>query len=137
MICPSDHVRPSCRWLIRRVFVSPIPRPLISSLRANQIAFRAFNGRSVGSSFVGGHITSDSGGLLLREIEQSRHFIQRISQRFTDLRDSRFVEHSVHELISQYLVKLIRHKWLWVEILVQAHSGFCREALMSWCEAKG
>ena len=42
----------------------------------NQFSFQAFNGRSVSSSFDGGHITSDSGGLLLREIEEGQQFIQ-------------------------------------------------------------
>ena len=67
----------------------------------NQFTFQAFNGRSVSSSFDGGHITSDSGGLLLREIEEGQRFIQRFSQCFTDLRNPRFIEHSVYELVSQ------------------------------------
>jgi len=56
---------------------------------------------SVSSSFDGGHITSDSGGLLLREIEEGQRFIQRFSQFFIDLRNPRFTEHSVYELVSQ------------------------------------
>jgi hypothetical protein len=67
----------------------------------NQFSFQAFNGRSVSSSFDGGHITSDSGGLLLREIEEGQRFIQRFSQCFTDLRNPTFIEHSVYELVSQ------------------------------------
>jgi hypothetical protein len=67
----------------------------------NQFTFQAFNGRSVSSSFDGGHITSDSGGLLLREIEEGQRFIQRFSQCFMDLRNPKFVEHSVYELVSQ------------------------------------
>ena len=68
---------------------------------SNQFSFQAFNGRSVSSSFDGGHITSDSGGLLLREIEEGQRFIQRFSQCFTDLRNPTFIEHSVYELVSQ------------------------------------
>jgi hypothetical protein len=34
-------------------------------------------------------------------------------------------------------VKLIRHKWPLANILMRADSGFCREAIMSWCEANG
>jgi hypothetical protein len=34
-------------------------------------------------------------------------------------------------------VKLIRHKWPLVKILMRGDSGFCRDALMSWCEANG
>jgi hypothetical protein len=39
--------------------------------------------------------------------------------------------------VLQLLVKMIRHKWPLVPILVRADSGFCRNALMSWCEAHG
>ena len=67
----------------------------------SQLAFQAFNGRTVNASFDGGHITSDAGGLLLREIEEGQAFIHRFSQCFKDLRDARFVEHSVYQLVSQ------------------------------------
>ena len=73
---------------------------------ANQFTFQAFGSRSVSSSFDGGHITSDSGGLLLREIEEAQRFLQRFSQCFTDLRNPRFIEHSVYELISQRIYGL-------------------------------
>jgi hypothetical protein len=39
--------------------------------------------------------------LLLREIEEGQAFIYRFSQCFKDLRDARFVEHSVYQLVSQ------------------------------------
>jgi hypothetical protein len=67
----------------------------------SQLAFQAFNGRTVNASFDGGHITSDAGGLLLREIEEGQAFIHRFSQCFKDLRDVRFIEHSVYQLVSQ------------------------------------
>ena len=68
---------------------------------SNQLVFQAFHGRSVIGSFDGGQITSDAGGLLLREIEQGQQFLKRFSQCFLDLRDPRFVEHSVYQLVSQ------------------------------------
>ena len=68
---------------------------------SNQLAFQAFRGRTISGSFDGGHITSDSGGLLLREIEQGQQFLSMFSQCFTDLRDPGFVEHGVYELVSQ------------------------------------
>jgi hypothetical protein len=67
----------------------------------NKLAFQAFNERSVSGSFDGGHITSDSGGLLLREIEQGQEFLKRFSQCFLDLRQPKFIEHSVYELVAQ------------------------------------
>jgi hypothetical protein len=68
---------------------------------AYQLSFQGFHGKDVCASFDGGHITSDAGGLLLREIEESQRFVEGFSQCFTDLRDRRFVEHSVYELVSQ------------------------------------
>ena len=68
---------------------------------ANQLSFQEFHGKNVCASFDGGHITSDAGGLLLREVEESQRFIQSFSDCFTDLRSPRFTEHSVTELISQ------------------------------------
>ena len=73
---------------------------------ANQFTFQAFGSRSVSSAFDGGHITSDSGGLLLPEIEEGQRFLQRFSQCFTDLRNPKFVEHSVYELVSQRIYGL-------------------------------
>ena len=67
----------------------------------SQLSFQAFNGRTVNASFDGGHITSDAGGLLLREIEEGQAFIHRFSQCFKDLRDARLIEHSVYQLVSQ------------------------------------
>jgi hypothetical protein len=36
---------------------------------AADLSFQGFNGKKVHASFDGGHITSDPGGLLLREVE--------------------------------------------------------------------
>ena len=67
----------------------------------NELNFQDLNRRSVLAAFDGGHITSDAGALLLREIEYGQQFIQRFCAHFNDLRDTRFIEHSVQELISQ------------------------------------
>jgi hypothetical protein len=42
---------------------------------------------------------------------------------------------SVEEL--QRIVAQIRAAWPQVHIVVRGDSGFCREELMSWCEAEG
>ena len=39
--------------------------------------------------------------------------------------------------VLERLVKIIRHKWPLVKILLRGDSGFCREALMRWCETHG
>jgi len=67
----------------------------------NQLTFQAFGRRSISGAFDGGQITSDAGGLLLREIEHGQQFIRRFSKCFTDLRDPKFIEHSVYELVAQ------------------------------------
>lgn len=72
----------------------------------NQFRFQGFNGKSVVASFDGGRITSDAGGLLLREIEQGQQFLKRFSQTFLDLRNPKFVEHSVYQLVSQRIYGL-------------------------------
>lgn len=67
----------------------------------NQVTFQQLKGRSVVAAFDGGSITSDPGGLLLREIEQGRGFIKEFASRFDDFRNQRFVEHGVAELLAQ------------------------------------
>jgi hypothetical protein len=39
--------------------------------------------------------------------------------------------------VLQRIVKLIRHKWPLVKIMIRADSGFCRDSIMSWCEVNG
>jgi len=51
--------------------------------------------------FNGGDVTSDAGGLLLREVEASRSIIKRFAQCFVDYRDPELIEHSVLEMVGQ------------------------------------
>jgi Transposase DDE domain group 1 len=55
----------------------------------------------VKGEFDGGHITSDGGVVLLREVEERRWIIKRLAQCFVDYRDDRYCEHSVEELLRQ------------------------------------
>jgi hypothetical protein len=56
----------------------------------------------VTADFSGGYVSSDAGGaLLLREVERRLGLIGRLAGCFSDLRDQRFVEHSVEELLRQ------------------------------------
>ena len=68
---------------------------------SKQFSFQDMEKRKVVSAFDGGHITSDAGGLLLREIEFGQQFISRFASCFIDLRKPRFIEHSVSELVAQ------------------------------------
>jgi hypothetical protein len=51
--------------------------------------------------FDGGSITSDGGGLLLREVERRTGILRQFAACFTDHRDPRLIEHSVLELVGQ------------------------------------
>jgi hypothetical protein len=63
--------------------------------------FHPLGGRQVVGSFDGGKVTSDAGGLLLREVEQAFGFLQQFAACFTDHRDPELIEHSVLELVKQ------------------------------------
>jgi hypothetical protein len=51
--------------------------------------------------FDGGTITTDSGGLLLRETDRRLNLLPRLAECFLDARNPVFVEHSVEQLVSQ------------------------------------
>jgi hypothetical protein len=67
----------------------------------NQLEFHALGRREVVGKFDGGNITSDAGGLLLRETEKRTGIISGLARCFVDLRDPELVEHSVAELVAQ------------------------------------
>jgi len=70
------------------------------------IEFHPSNRRNVLGQFDGGAITSDAGGLLLREVEQKAHIIRQFAECFTDYRSKILVEHSLQELIAQRVYAL-------------------------------
>ncbi|MBV9081649.1 MAG: IS1380 family transposase [Acidobacteriaceae bacterium] len=57
--------------------------------------------RSVVARFDGGKITSDAGGLLLREVDRRIGLLSRLSDCFLDGREQSRVRHSVREMVSQ------------------------------------
>ena len=66
-----------------------------------QLEFHALGSREVVGRFDGGRITSDGGGLLLREVDQRLGLLGRLAACFTDYRNPNSVEHSVHSLVAQ------------------------------------
>jgi Transposase DDE domain group 1 len=66
-----------------------------------QMAFQQLGRREVIGRFDGGKISSDAGGLLLREVEQRFGILKRLSGCFRDYRDGERIEHSLESLISQ------------------------------------
>lgn len=65
------------------------------------LTFQPLGSREVVAAFDGGKVTSDGGGLLLREIEQRFHFVERFARCFTDHRDPERIEHTLQELVQQ------------------------------------
>jgi len=62
--------------------------------------------REVQGRFDGGAITSDAGGLLLREVEKRTGIVAQFAGCFTDHRDAERIEHTVKELVAQRVFAL-------------------------------
>ena len=62
--------------------------------------------RDVVARFDGGHITSDAGGLLLRELEAKFRFVEQFARCFSDHRDPELIEHTLPELLKQRIYGL-------------------------------
>src|SRR6195256_5292025 len=57
--------------------------------------------REIRAQFDGGAITSDGGGLLLREVEKRIRVLRQFAACFTDYRNPELIEHTVEELVAQ------------------------------------
>jgi hypothetical protein len=66
-----------------------------------EIEFEAHFSRSVVARFDGGTMTSDGGALLLRRTDRQLNLLPRLAACFRDERDSRYISHSVPELVAQ------------------------------------
>lgn len=70
------------------------------------LLFQPHGRREVVADFDGGTITSDAGGLLLREVEQRFGIVRQFVPCFTDHRDEELIEFSVEELLLQRVMGL-------------------------------
>lgn len=68
--------------------------------------FQALGTRQVTAAFDGGKITSDAGGVLLRELETKCNFVGQFARCFTDHRDPDRIEHAVVDLLKQRIFGL-------------------------------
>ena len=57
--------------------------------------------REIRAQFDGGAITSDGGGLLLREVEKRVGILRQFSACFTDYRNPDRIKHTVQELVAR------------------------------------
>lgn len=67
----------------------------------SEFSFQPLGRREVTARFDGGPISSDGGGLLLREVEERTGILRQFAACFTDHRDEELIEHSVFELVCQ------------------------------------
>lgn len=68
---------------------------------ASQLEFQGVGSRKVVADFDGGHLSSDGGSLLLRELDTRLSIMERFAGCFTDYRDPESTEHSVLEMLRQ------------------------------------
>jgi hypothetical protein len=68
--------------------------------------FQPLGSRQITARFDGGTITSDAGGLLLREVEAGSGLLARLATCFDDHRDPEKIEHSVEALVKQRVFAL-------------------------------
>src|SRR6516164_3503859 len=67
----------------------------------SQFEFTDHFSRQVVARFDGGTITTDGGGLLLRETDRRLNVLPRLAECFLDARNPILVEHSVEQLVAQ------------------------------------
>jgi Transposase DDE domain group 1 len=73
------------------------------STECNQfvLGFHPLKQREIRAQFDGGAITSDGGGLLLREVEKRIGMLRQFAACFTDYRNADLIEHTVEEMVAQ------------------------------------
>ena len=71
---------------------------------SGQFEFEGFDGRRVVAAFDGGAVTSDGGGLLLREADRAIGLIERVAACFVDEREQDQVVHTLPALVGQRIV---------------------------------
>jgi hypothetical protein len=73
---------------------------------SNQLEFEGFDGHKVVAGFDGGAITSDAGGLLLRQVDSAIGLFDRVASCFVDRRDPDCTVHSVRTLVGQRITAI-------------------------------
>src|SRR5277367_2947199 len=70
------------------------------------MGFHGLKKREIRGQFNGGAISSDGGGLLLREVDKRIGLIKQFAGCFTDYRDPDLIEHRLEELVGQRIYGL-------------------------------
>jgi hypothetical protein len=68
--------------------------------------FQELGGRRVVADFSGGYLSSDGGGLLLRQLDQAQGLCAQLAGCFSDYRQEHFVEHELPVMLRQRILGL-------------------------------
>jgi hypothetical protein len=96
-------VRLACQ---RRITDSREEDPVKTDCSGIQLEFEGLGRRQVVADFTGGHVTSDGGVLLVREVAERTGLLRRFAGCFEDYRNQDLIEHTVQELVSQRVIGL-------------------------------
>ncbi len=72
----------------------------------SRVSFASILGKKVEVRFDGGRLTSDSGALMLREVESKVGVIGRLVEALTDRRHPSYVDHSMEDLVKQRVFQI-------------------------------
>jgi hypothetical protein len=87
--------------------------------------------RRVEANFKGGRISSNGGGVLLREVERKTGMLKRLAKCFEDRRQPGLIEHQVEQLVAQRVYGLA----LGYEDL-NDHDDLCRDPVLALLAGK-
>ena len=73
---------------------------------ASQLPFQGLGSRRVEAQFDAGMVTTDAGGLLLREVDCATRMMERVAACFRDGRDPSRAEHSIVSMVAQRIYGL-------------------------------
>ena len=105
---------------------------MVTECNPRTFEFHGLFGREVVARFDGGRVSSDGGGLLLREVNDRFRFIEQFAHCFTDHRDAECIEHPLPDLLKQRVFGLclgyedlidhdtLRHDPLWAVLIGKA-----------------
>jgi hypothetical protein len=103
-----------------------VPTQCNASRDSQKLLFERAGRRRVEADFSAGQVSSDGGGLLLREVDRRLGLTRRMAGCFTDHRDPELVEHTVEQLLAQRIYGLA----LGYEDLTD-HHGLSRDPLLA------
>jgi Txe/YoeB family toxin of Txe-Axe toxin-antitoxin module len=73
-----------------------------------KLSFKGLGDRRVEAQFTAERITTDTGGLLVREVAEKMNFFEKAASCFTDYRDPDRCEHEVSHLLAQRVMGLVQ-----------------------------